>query len=277
MAAFALPVIGGLSSILGGFLGSGAAKQAAGIEAGTYGRNSEQLAQVGEQQLQQELGRLHPYVQGGQGAFNSLISQLTGPKASLTTPYQSFQAPTGLNYQNDPGYQARMQMGADALQNSAAARGDLLSGNTLKALTDYGQTFGSNEYQNVYNRALQNYLTNAQNYYTGQGNTFNRLMGTAGMGLNASQLAQNANQAYQGLYGNAMGMSNQGAEAQAAGIMGSANAWQNALGGLGNAAQFYSMMNMLGNGGGFGAPVSGLNLGGGADMSPGVLSSIMGL
>jgi hypothetical protein len=195
------------------------------------GANSAQLAGVGQQMMTQELNRLKPYMQGGAQGFGTLAGLLKTPGQGLLQTYQPFQAPTGVNYQNDPGYQFRMQQGVQALQNSAAARGDLLSGNTLQALTQFGQDYGSNEYQNVYNRALQGYQTNAQNFYTGQGNEYNRLMGTAGMGLNAAGGANAANQAYQNIYGNAMNMSNQGAGAAASGIMGSSNAWQNALGG----------------------------------------------
>src|SRR6185437_10660240 len=113
------------------------------------------------------------------------------------------------------------------------------------ALGDYGQTFGSEEYGNVYNRALQNYMTNAQNFYTGQGNTYNRLMGAGQTGLQATEMGDQARQFYQNLYRNAMGMSNQAGEAQAAGIMGGANAWQNALGGVSGNAQFAGLLNML--------------------------------
>ena len=266
MAAMALPIIGGISSLLGGFIGSGAAKRAAAVEAGTFGRNAEQLSEVGQQQLKPQISNTAPYILRGQNAFNTLASQLRTPGQGLLQTYQPFQAPTGLDFTNDPGYQARMALGEQAIQNSAAAQGDLYGGNTLKALTDYGQTFGSNEYGNVYNRALNNYLTNAQNFYTGQNNQYQRLSGTAGMGLNAAQLQDQARQNYVNTYGQAMGMSNQGAEAQAAGIMGSANAWQQALGGISGTAQFASLMNQLGGAGG----ASGST----AAISPSVLSAI---
>lgn len=56
------------------------------------------------------------------------------------------------NWQMDPGYQFRMDEGQRALENSAAARGGLLSGGTAKAIEQYGQGFASNEYANVFNR-----------------------------------------------------------------------------------------------------------------------------
>lgn len=52
----------------------------------------------------------------------------------------------------DPGYAFRLKQGSDLLQGSAAARGGLLSGPTLKALNDYGQASASQEFNNAYNR-----------------------------------------------------------------------------------------------------------------------------
>jgi hypothetical protein len=51
-----------------------------------------------------------------------------------------------------PGYQFRFDEGQNAVQASAAAAGGLNSGKTLKALTQYGQNFASNEYGNHMNR-----------------------------------------------------------------------------------------------------------------------------
>jgi hypothetical protein len=250
MAAFALPIIQGLGGLFGGIFGgssqASAARQAAGVEAGTMGRNAEQLAEVGGQQLKPELAAQAPYAQLGQQSASTLGQLLKTPGQGLLAPYQSFQAPTGVNYQNDPGYQFRLQQGVQALQNSAAARGDLLSGNTLQALTQLGQGLGSEEYGNVYNRALQGYQTNAQNYYTGQGNEYSRLMGGVGVGQNAAQMAQQARQFYQGIYGNAMNMSNESSMANAAGILGSNAAnvggWTSGLGaGLSSLGQLLNM------------------------------------
>ena len=87
---------------------------------------------------------------------------LNPTQVSAGTPYvaPTFTPPTGLNYTNDPGYQARMTMGTDAIQASAAAQGSVLSGGTLKALDQYAQDYASNEYQNVYGRALSTFNAN---------------------------------------------------------------------------------------------------------------------
>lgn len=124
-----------------------------------------------------------------------------GDFGSLARPYgQTFQSPTDVTEQNDPGYKFRLQQGSDALQNSAAARGGLLSGATAKALSDYNQSAASNEYSNVYNRQLQNFDTNYNVYNNDQNTLFNRLQALSGGGqttagqLSASGLtaAQNA-------------------------------------------------------------------------------------
>lgn len=89
------------------------------------------------------------------------------PAPTYTPPpafsYADFQAPSYTEAANDPGYQFRLQQGTQALQNSAAARGTLNDSGTLKALTDYGQGAASQEYQNVWNRALGGYTTNRGN------------------------------------------------------------------------------------------------------------------
>ena len=87
----------------------------------------------------------------------------------------------------DPSYQFRLQQGVDAMDNSASARGNLLSGGQAKALQNYGQQAASQEYGNAYNRALQSYNTNQNT----QLNVANLGRGAAGQTQNA--LVNNAN------------------------------------------------------------------------------------
>ncbi len=107
------------------------------------------------------------------------------------TPYQapnfpapSFTPPTDITMQNDPGYKARMALGQEAIEGSAAARGGILSGGTLKALDRYAQDYASNEYGNVFNRAL-----------TTQGTNYNQGLQTAGYNAGVGQTG------YQNRYG----------------------------------------------------------------------------
>jgi hypothetical protein len=68
-----------------------------------------------------------------------------------------FRQPTFAEAQQEPGYQFRLEGGADALERSAAARGVHRTGGTLKDIAEYGQNFASQEYGNVFNRALQSF------------------------------------------------------------------------------------------------------------------------
>jgi hypothetical protein len=56
----------------------------------------------------------------------------------------------------DPSMQFRMNEGMRALENSAAGRGSLASGDTLRAIQDYSQGLASTEYGNAWNRATNN-------------------------------------------------------------------------------------------------------------------------
>jgi hypothetical protein len=244
-------------------MGSSAAKDAAQAQAGAAGQAANNAANQGaasntyqKQIAGQQTGLLSPYATAGQGAVSNL-SQLLAPGGQLTQGYGNFTAPTGVTEQNDPGYQFRLSQGLSALQNSAASRGGLLSTGTAKNINDYAQNSASNEYSNVYNRALGTYQTNQQNFNTNNSNLYGRLSGLAGQGLQAGASlggmlqsgAQNvaginANEAQQ--YGSAI--QNQGA-ATASGIIGANNAWQGALGGaVNNLGGFLSAQFPMGGG-----------------------------
>ena len=126
---------------------------------------------------------------------------------------------TNDDFTKDPGYDFRMQEGQKALERSAAARGGLQNGGTMKALAEYGQGFASNEYQNAYNR-----------FNNDQSNRFNRLSSIAGMGQGANAANAQAGQNYAGQVGN-NNMSS--ANAQGAAGIAQGNAWGGALSSIG--------------------------------------------
>lgn len=129
---------------------------------------------------------------------------------------------TEWSWQTDPGYEFRLGEGSRAIEGSAAARGGLYSGATMRDLQKYGQDYGSQEFGNVYNR----------------------LAGVAQSGLGAAQMSGNASMQTAGNVGNALGaMGN----AQAAGYIGQGNAWNN---GIGNALGVLNYQNQMGNGNG---------------------------
>lgn len=165
-AAAAVGAIG--SAIIGG----NASEQAANTEANA----ANSASQVQQNMFNTVQKNLSPFISGGQNALTALLAQ-TGigangsfnPNASLVAPFSAQQ------YQQSPGYQFQLQQGLNATQNAAAAHGGVYSGNTLKALTQYGQGLANTDYQ----QALQNYMTQ-------QSNTFNKLSGLAGSGQNAA-------------------------------------------------------------------------------------------
>ena len=79
--------------------------------------------------------------------------------------YKDFSAPDAQGVMKDPGFQFRMDQGRKALEASAAGRGVLRSGGTLKDILGYGQQFASQEYGNVWDRALKEWDSNRQNAF----------------------------------------------------------------------------------------------------------------
>jgi len=134
-----------------------------------------------------------PYAQAGVPSYGGGWSGVNAPAAyGGTFDYRagSFDAPTGLTYMNDPGYQARMKMGSDSIEGSAAARGTLLTGDTARSLSQFGQDYGSNEFQNVYNRALSGYQANEANRYNAA--ALNQGGALQAYGINSGQQMQAA-------------------------------------------------------------------------------------
>jgi hypothetical protein len=233
-----------------------------------------QLALQREQYNKQiELGE--PFRQAGITGQNMLLAQLQGPYASAKfggvagyDPASAMRNFGASDFQTDPGYAFRLSEGMKALDRTAASRGGLLSGATLKGAQQYGQGLASQEYQNAFNRYQANRAQQAQEY----GNAFNRfqtertntlapLQSLAGVGQSATQQAQQAAQNYAtggagtlgtlgagqtsalGAYGAAAGSNIIGAgNARASGYVGGANTISS---GLGQGLNFYQNQNLI--------------------------------
>lgn len=90
------------------------------------------------------------------------------------------------DYEEDPGYQFRLQQGEQGINRAAAARGGWNSGATLKALAGYNSNMASQEYGNAYSR-----------FNTDKTTQFNRLASLSGIGQIANTAVGNAgNNAY---------------------------------------------------------------------------------
>ena len=200
-------------------------------------------------------GTALPPASGPTGTVNPAL----GGFGSLMQPYQGqFTAPNALTEQNDPGYQARLQLGQLAMDKSAAARGSLLTGGTAQAENQAAQDYASNEYGNVYNRAFNTYAQGYNQYEQGQANQYNRLASLAGVGQQtAGQLGYLGNQSAQDISGNLLGTAaamgqqyNNAAAANASGYVGAANAYGGALSGIGGNLQNLLLLQQMGGGGG---------------------------
>ncbi len=190
---------------------------------------------------------LAPYMKAGGNALTALdygmgIGPNTGGGASgvgygsLTTPFSAAQ------YQQSPGYAWQMGQGVQAVQNSASAAGGIGGGNTLKALTQYGQGMANTDYQQAY----QNYMQQQQQQYGMLSNAANSgQSAAAGLGGIATQVGGQ-------IGSNTIGAGN----ALAAGQIGSANAASGGINSLTQLAMLY------GNGGYGTAGVGGAGSGG---------------
>ena len=120
----------------------------------------------------------------------------------------------------DPGYQFRLKEGMQGLERSAAARGGLLSGGTLKGIQRYGQDMASQEYTNAFNR-----------YQAERTGTLNPFQAMAGQGQSTANTLTNLGMNYANQAGEAyMGAGN----ARASGYVGQGNAINQGISGLSN-------------------------------------------
>lgn len=107
------------------------------------------------------------YWTGGTGSFTKSPLANIGPAPVYKSPGTvnhpafvgpaPFKAPGMADVLKDPSYELRLKSGEDAIKRNAAARGNLRTGGIEKGLIDYNQTFASNEYGNVYQRAASEY------------------------------------------------------------------------------------------------------------------------
>lgn len=260
LAAMAGATIGG--SIISGLFGNSAAntqasaaEQAAQLEAQEQDKALAFQQQVFNTQQAEEA----PWMNAGKGALTSLQS-LLAPGGALTQQFGQFNAPTLEQAEQNPGYKFALEQGQQALQAGAAAQGNLLSAGTQKGLINYGQQAAQQDYQQVYNNALNAYQQNFNTFNTNQQNLFNRYASLAGLGQQATSTA--GAQAGQGAanYGNILlgGGQQIGQDLQAAAYQTGSGyaALGNAFGGgLNNLAGLMSLKGFLSPSGGQSAAI----------------------
>jgi len=264
MTFLAAAAIAGGATIVSGMMGSSAARSAARTQAAS----ADQATQLQREMFERQTELQEPWRQSGIAAQNRLLTLLginpTPPSGgggmmeniadtarSLvggglrvdpnSSDFGRYARQFGMDqFQADPGYAFRLSEGMKALERSAAARGGLLSGATMKGLQRYGQDLGSQEYANAFNR-----------YQVERAAALNPLQSMAGMGQTTAQqigqagttMAQNVGQTMMGA-----------GAARASGYVGQANALNQALGTGLNYYQGQQYLNRLG--GGTAAPIS---------------------
>jgi hypothetical protein len=193
-----------------------------------------------------------PYVNAGQSAIENYSNALPGIAGNIS----NIQAPQALNkffsptdLVQTPGYQFTLNQGLQATQNGFSAQGLNNSGAATKGAAQYAQGLASN----TYNQQLQNYLAQqGQQYSQGLSNAqfgLGKQQALNNMLFNAAGLGQNAVTSLSGAgLGSAQQTNNlltQLGNAQAAGIVGQANALGGGLNSLGSLASTYGILNGL--------------------------------
>lgn len=183
-------------SFIGDIFGGGAAKKAAKAQV--------QAAQMGidEMRRQFDLNRtdLAPWREAGGAAI--------GQGYAMLQP--------GYDHTTSPGYQFRLDEGTRAVENSAASKGMLMSGGTLKDLTRFAQGVAADDYNDQ----------------------FNRMMAVAGGG---QQAATAGAQMGQQTAGGIADLYTQQGNARASGYVGQANALGNTIGQIAQIGAMFAM------------------------------------
>jgi hypothetical protein len=227
------------SAVLGAGAGMYGSSQAARAQKSAAG----QAADTQRAMLERQIELQEPFRQGGMTAQNRLMTLLGLGGDASAADYGRYARDFGVSdFEADPGYGFRMDEGMKALEQSAAARGGLLSGTTLKGVQRFGQGLASQEYQNAFNR----YQVNR----AGQLNPLQSLMGAGQTGANVLSGAM-------GQAGQGISAAQQGAgAARASGYVGGVNALTGALSSAMPNYMMYNFMNQgrPGAGGGYTAP-----------------------
>ena len=159
----ATAILGG--AVIGGLMNRGSTNKAVDAQQAA----SDAANETQRYMFDQQRADTQPYRDAGSSALTQIQALLKNPN-SVT---------------KQPGYQFGMQQGVNALENSATSRGMTYSGQQAKALTQFGNDYGSSKIDQTYNRlsnlaglgqvgvdprAGANYATQAGNNMIGVGN-----------------------------------------------------------------------------------------------------------
>jgi hypothetical protein len=174
LAMLGASLLGAGASIYGANKASSAQEAAANKAAAIQ----QQAMEYQKQNYETASGNLSPFIKTGTGATN-LLASFYGLNGSDPALGQSALE----RFRQSPDYQFAKTEGINALDNSAAAKGGVLGGNQMRAVTEYGSGLAT---QN-----LQNYLTRLTGL-SGQGIQAGGYLGQIGTGA-GSQVGTSAN------------------------------------------------------------------------------------
>ena len=201
------------AGLVGGLIQNASQRQAASMQSDAAQRAIDLQSSINKQQT--ELNA--PFYNAGITGQNRLMDLLGLGANKGAADYGKYAKDFSMaDYQADPGYAFRLSEGMKQLGHTAASRGGLISGQTMKGLQDYAQGSASQEYSNAFNR----YQTNRSNQLQPLGNLQN-------VGISAA----NQQSAALGNYGaNVSNLLGQQGQAQAAGALGQGNTINTAIG-----------------------------------------------
>lgn len=215
MSGVATAIVG--SAVITSYIGSQAAKGAAQTQADAANRATDaQTAMYNNQVANQK-----PYLDAGTKALGEIQDNM----ATYNQPFTMSQ------FQADPGYQFTMNQGKQAIENSAAASGHMVSSQQLGNASTYAENMASNEFSNAYNR-----------YNNNINNSYNRLASLAQLGQTGAQNVNAAGaNAANNISSNVIGAGNASAAAQ----VGVANSINSGISSGVNGFMNYNLMNNL--------------------------------
>lgn len=198
----------GIGNIIGGVLGVGSALiGASGARSAGKAQASaaDAAAQVQRDMFEQTREDLTPFRKTGENALAALAFELgLGVRPKFTKPFGASKDVAYRGFEATPGYAFQRAEGTRAIENSAASRGALGSGATLKDLTRFGTGIAAQEYNNF----------------------LDRITGVAGGGQNAATQTGVAGSSAAGNIGNALLA---GGAGRASGYLGQAAAFQGGI------------------------------------------------
>lgn len=193
---------------------------------------------------------LKPYVDSGQLSFEQAAKLAMDPNGPFAGEFKFDRS----MLDNDPGYQFAKEQGQNAVNQSNAGRGRLLSGAAVKDLAGYTTGLADQYYGQAFDRAMQAFQANRN----AAGQRFGNLMNLAGVGYGAARdIGDTGITVATGIGGNKMnaaqlngGFGMQGAQiindattgaanAKASGQVASGNMWNQAFQNAGNGIMDY--------------------------------------